>query len=134
MWVEVTRRARFSAARRLARRGWSEARNESVYGRSARRHGHDFTLDVTVGGEVSEETGMVVDLKNLKALIARHVIDALDHRDLDDVELLKGWVPTDENLVMAIWRQLSGRLGGGHRLVELTLRQGADRAVSCRGE
>ena len=61
------------------------------------------------------------------------MIEHFHHRDLGTVELLDGRVPTNENLVLSIWTQLAPRLAVGQKLVELTLWQGSERAVSCRG-
>jgi len=132
--ISVTRRVRFSAARRLARADWSHARNAQVYGRWSSPHGHDFALDVSVRGPVPRETGMVVDLKQLKQLIETRVVRHLDRCDLTEAALLEGRVATSENLVMAIWRLLSEPLAPGLELEQVTLHEGPFRSASCRGE
>jgi 6-pyruvoyl-tetrahydropterin synthase len=68
---------------------------------------------VTVEGEIDPETGYVLDLKILRDLVEERVVRELDHRNLNlDVEWLEGTNPTTENLVVAIWRRLEGRLPG----------------------
>ena len=122
--VRVTRRLHFSAAHRLGRPEWDEARNREVFGLCANPnwHGHNYELDVTVEGEVDPETGFVLDLKDLKALVEARVIGDLDHRNLNvDVPWLEGVNPTTEQLVVGIWGRLEGELPGNARLVKLVL-------------
>ena len=122
--VRVTRRVHFSAAHRLGRPEWDEARNREVFGLCANPnwHGHNYELDVTVEGEVDPETGFVLDLKVLKELVEERVIGDLDHRNLNlDVPWLEGVNPTTEELVVGIWRRLAGALPGSGRLVRLVL-------------
>ena len=107
--VRITRRLHFSAAHRLARPDWSEEENRRVFGDCAHPnwHGHNYELEVTVRGPVDPETGYVMDLKDLKDLVNRHVVDDLDHRNLNlDVPWLEGVMPTTENLVVRIWERL----------------------------
>ena len=122
--VRVTRRVHFSAAHRLGRPEWSQDRNAAVFGlcASPNWHGHNYELDVTVDGEVDPETGFVLDLKILRALVERRVIDDVDHRNLNlDVAWMRGVNPTTENLVVAIWGRLAGELPEGIRLLRLVL-------------
>src|SRR5690349_5986270 len=121
--VRVTRRLHFSAAHRLNRPEWSAEHNREVFGLCANEnwHGHNYELDVTVEGEVDPQTGFVLDLKDLRVLVEKSVIDDLDHRNLNvDVPWMADIIPTTENLVVAIWSRLAGGLPDGvalHRLV-----------------
>ena len=121
--VRVTRRLHFSAAHRLNRPEWSAERNREVFGLCANEnwHGHNYELDVTVEGGIDPQTGFVLDLKDLRSLVEKSVIDDLDHRNLNiDVPWMADIIPTTENLVVAIWNRLAGRLPDGvvlHRLV-----------------
>ncbi len=111
--VHITRRVHWNSAHRLFRPDWSDEQNTAVYGVCANQHGHghNYEMEVTVSGEVDPETGYVIDLKELKVLAERHVVDDLDHRHLnDEVPWLEGIVPTTENLVVAIWRRLAPQL------------------------
>lgn len=122
--ARVTRRLHFSAAHRLAREEWSPAENRRVFGLCANPnwHGHNYELDVTVEGEIDAETGYVLDLKALKSLVDEHVVQDVDHRNLNlDVEWLAGVIPTTENLVVAIWERLEPRLPEEVELVRLVL-------------
>ncbi len=122
--VRVTRRLHFAAAHRLGRPEWDEERNARVFGSCANPnwHGHNYELDVTVEGEIDPETGFVLDLKALKGLVEGRIIEDLDHRNLNlDVEWMEGLNPTTENLVVAIWERLDGRIPGDVELVRLVL-------------
>lgn len=106
----LTRRERFNAAHKLYREDWSESKNEEVFGKCANKnwHGHNYDLFVTVKGEINEETGFIIDLKDLSILLQKKVIDVLDHRNLNlDVPFLKGKMASTEVLAVAIWEQIA---------------------------
>jgi 6-pyruvoyltetrahydropterin/6-carboxytetrahydropterin synthase len=122
--VKVTRRLHFCAAHRLGREEWSDERNAEVFGLCANPnwHGHNYELDVTVEGEIDPETGFVMDLKLLRAVVEERVLDELDHRNLNlDVPWLRGVNPTTENLVVAIWERIGGSIPERVRLLRLVL-------------
>lgn len=105
--VRIQRRATFAAAHILCRPDWSEERNREVFGACATDHGHNYVIEVTVGGAVDPETGMVLNLKQVDAALHTHFIDAVDHHHLNrDVEFLRGVVPTAENIAVAAFRRL----------------------------
>ena len=109
--VRIQRRATFAAAHTLCRPEWTDERNREVFGACATDHGHNYIVEVTVGGPVDGETGMVVNLKQVDAALRRHFIDAVDHRHLNrDVEFLRGIVPTAENVALAAFQQLEEHL------------------------
>lgn len=107
--VHISRRERFSASHRLARPDWSAEKNLEVFGKCANPngHGHNYELWVTVKGEQDPETSFVADLSALSRVIKEHVIDHVDHKNLDvDVSFMKGRYSSTENLAVAIWEQL----------------------------
>ncbi|HSM36540.1 MAG TPA: 6-carboxytetrahydropterin synthase [Longimicrobiales bacterium] len=135
--VRLTRRVHFSAAHRLGREDWDAERNLDTFGDCARTnwHGHNYELDVTVGGEVDPRLGFVMDLKRLKALAEERVADELDHRNLNvDVPWLQGINPTTENLVVAIWDRLKEALPDGVSLERLVLWETPRNYVEYTGE
>lgn len=108
--IYITRRERFNAAHKLFREDWTEEKNKEVFGKcsNVNWHGHNYELFVTVKGEVNKETGFVIDLKELKDIINIHVIDKLDHRNVNlDVDFMKGKLASTENLAIAIWEVLA---------------------------
>ena len=124
--LTITRRATFAAAHRLYRSDWDDARNEAVFGRCANPggHGHNYVLEVTVGGDLDPETGMIADLRWVKEVMDRHVIDHVDHRNLNaDVEILHGVIPTAENLARVFWHRLVGPISEQARLVRVRVQE-----------
>ncbi|KPM46922.1 6-pyruvoyl trahydropterin synthase family protein [Jiulongibacter sediminis] len=105
--IRITRREYFNAAHRLYNPKWSAEKNWEVFGPCSRMHGHNWELFVTVEGEVEEDTGFVMDLKKLKDLVREVIIDKVDHTYLnDDVDFLKGILPSCENFAIAVWNIL----------------------------
>lgn len=104
--IYITRKEHFNAAHKLARQDWSDDRNLEVFGKCANPnwHGHNYQLFVTVKGEINPDTGFLVDLKWLKAIINTHIIDKVDHKNLNlDVDFMKDKLASTENLAIAIW-------------------------------
>lgn len=131
--LTITRRATFAAAHRLFRPAWDAARNEAVFGRCANPggHGHNYVLEITVGGELDPETGMIADLKWVKEMMDRYVIDHVDHRNLNtDVPFLEGIVPTAENLARVFWDRLAGPISEQARLVRVKVQETDNNAAS----
>jgi 6-pyruvoyltetrahydropterin/6-carboxytetrahydropterin synthase len=119
--ILLTRKADFSAAHFYWNDAWSEAENVRVFGKCANRqgHGHNYTLEVTVEGEVDPMTGFVVDLKQLKDIMEHEVVAVYDHRHFNhEVSEFKTTVPTTENIAIAVWRRLDGKIPGAklHRV------------------
>ena len=111
--ILLTRKADFSAAHFYWNDAWSEEENARVFGKCANRqgHGHNYTLEVTVKGAIDPASGFVVDLKQLKDIIEHEVVSVYDHRHLNhEVSEFKIMVPTTENIAVAIWRRLDGKI------------------------
>jgi 6-pyruvoyltetrahydropterin/6-carboxytetrahydropterin synthase len=99
----------FNAAHKLANPYWSKEKNEEVFGVCANEnwHGHNYELMVTIKGKPNPETGFLFDVKKLSSLIKQHVIDPLDHKNLNlDVPFMEGKLCSTEHLAIAIWEQL----------------------------
>ncbi|MFP4059258.1 MAG: 6-pyruvoyl trahydropterin synthase family protein [Bacteroidales bacterium] len=108
--IYLTRRERFSSSHRLFKREWSDKKNLEVYGKCSNPnwHGHNYELFVTVKGEVNPDVGYLIDLKSLGMIIREHVIEKLDHRNINlDVDFMKGKIASTENLAIAIWKELN---------------------------
>lgn len=109
----LTRRAEFSASHSCYNPAFSEQQNRDLYGEfsGSHGHGHNYTVEVTLEGEPDSVTGMVVDLKLLKDVIQREVIDPIDHRHLNhEVPPFSTVVPTAENVAKEIWQRLQPHL------------------------
>jgi 6-pyruvoyltetrahydropterin/6-carboxytetrahydropterin synthase len=139
--IFLTRRATFSAAHYYWNEAWPAEKNQLVFGRCANRngHGHNYTLEVTVAGEPDPVTGFVVDLKWLKCLIEREVLDAYDHRhlNLETPEFAAGkMIPTTENIAIAAWNRLQPAVAAakGAQLSRIRVYETPEIFAEYRGE
>jgi 6-pyruvoyltetrahydropterin/6-carboxytetrahydropterin synthase len=132
----ITARLTFSAAHRLNNPKHDAEWNRRVYGKcdNPRGHGHNYVIHVSVKGRIDPETGMVIDLKVLKDVIRRRIIDRVDHTNLnEDVDFLQGVIPTAENLARAFWQELAPAITEG-TLHEVLLQETEKNSVVYRGE
>lgn len=107
--VYLTRLEHFNAAHKLFNPNWSREKNIEVFGVCANEnwHGHNFELFVTIKGKPHPDTGFIMDVKVLSSIIKKHVIEKLDHKNLNlDVPFLKDKMCSTENLVIGIWNEL----------------------------
>lgn len=107
--ILVNRKAHFNAAHRLHNPEKTEAWNRERYGKCNHEnwHGHNYNITVTVAGEPDQETGYVIDLSELKAIINDTIVAKCDHKNLNlDVDFLQGIIPSTENLVKAFFEEL----------------------------
>ncbi len=122
--ASLTRRIRFAAAHRYRRPEWSDARNAEVFGACATPtfHGHSYTCDVTVRGEIDPHTGFAADLGRIDRVLAQEVVARFDHRNIntDVPEFADGkLIPTGENLARFIFERLQVALGDGVPVVRV---------------
>ena len=111
--IYLTRKCEFSASHYYHNPQWTEDENLRVFGKCANLngHGHNYTLELTVKGEIDPATGFVVDLKQLKEILNREVVDAMDHRHLNkEVPEFATKIPTTENIAIAVWQRLNDKL------------------------
>ena len=134
--IYLTRRETFAAAHRLFKEGLSDKENFELFGKCSNPnwHGHNYTLEVVVAGDVNPATGFVIDLKKLKDIILEHVISKVDHKNLNvDTEFMKGLNPTSENIVVAIWNQLKDKIPAG-KLYSVKLYETENNYFEYRGD
>jgi len=112
--MELTRQYHFSAGHRLESEALSPEENARVYGQCYRQHGHNYLVEVTVGGWPDPVTGMAADLGALDTAVTRVILDRVDHYDLSaTVPALAGVTTTGENLARAFWEWLEPALEAG---------------------
>ncbi len=119
----VVRRGHFNAAHRLHNPARSDAWNRETFGpcNNPNFHGHNYEVELCVEGEIDPDTGYVVDVAVLKALLDAHVHAVLDHRNLNlDVAWFADRLPSAENIAVFIWEQIAPRVPAG-RLVRVRL-------------
>jgi 6-pyruvoyltetrahydropterin/6-carboxytetrahydropterin synthase len=134
--VYLTRRAEFSASHFYHNPKLSPEENRRIFGKcnNPNGHGHNYTLEVTVAGEVDARSGFVIDLKDLKEVINKEVLDGMDHRHLnEEVPEFRDRIPTTENLAIAIWNRLADKLHGA-RLYRVRVYETDDLFVDVYGE
>lgn len=132
----VTARLTFSAAHRLHNPSRDDDWNRRTYDKcdNPKGHGHNYTIQVSVQGKIDPETGMVIDLKRLKDIMREQVVDRVDHTNLnEDVDFLRGVIPTAENLARAFWKELAPAIDRGS-LCEVVLFETERNSVVYRGE
>ena len=127
-----SRRFTFSAAHRYWVEAWSPAENERFFGRLTIPHGHNYALEVTVRGPIDPETGMVINLTELKTVVNDAVIQRFDHADLSADPLFRGRVATTENIAIAVWNLLVDKLGA-ERLWQIRVWEDETLYVDYRG-
>jgi len=111
--VYLTRRERFNAAHRLYNPNWSDEKNQTVFGKCANPnwHGHNYELFITVKGEPDPDTGFIVNAHQLSKTVKEVIIEKVDHSNLNlDVDFLTDILPSTENVVKAIWKELEKHL------------------------
>jgi 6-pyruvoyltetrahydropterin/6-carboxytetrahydropterin synthase len=109
------RRYMVSASHRLHTDALNAEQNRAAYGKcnNPHGHGHNYAVEVLVGGPVNGETGMVVDLVALDAVVSERVLQRFDHANLNVDPLFADRVPTTENLCKVIFALLRDDLPGG---------------------
>src|SRR5215471_9403697 len=134
--VYVTRKMEFSASHLYHNPALSAEENKRIFGKcnNPHGHGHNYTLEVTVAGEPDPTTGMVLDLKELKDILEREVMQRMDHRFLNyEVPELKGKIPTCETVSMLIWKLLQPKITRG-KLHRVRLYESPDLFADCYGD
>jgi 6-pyruvoyltetrahydropterin/6-carboxytetrahydropterin synthase len=135
--IYITRKEHFNAAHRLFRPDYSDEKNLEVFGKCSNPnwHGHNYVLYVTVGGAIDPETGFVMNLKTLSAVISEKVIEKIDHKNINlEVDFMQNMLASTENLAIAIWKQLEEPLAGHNaKLVKVALHETENNFVEYFG-
>jgi 6-pyruvoyltetrahydropterin/6-carboxytetrahydropterin synthase len=131
----ITRREHFSSSHILNNPGLSAEENQSIFGKCNNFHGHNYYMEVTLAGEPDPKSGYVMDLKVLKEVIQNSVLNVVDHRFLNDLEIFKGIIPTTENMAMVFWNILKKEINlPNARLFSIKLFETEKNFVEYKGE
>ena len=117
--LKVCRRSTFNSAHRLFQPNWTDEKNDAVYGKcnNPNFHGHNYTLEVWVEGELDQSTGYLIDLKHLKTIIQTEIIERFDHRNLNlDCLEFATLIPTAENIAIVIYEILRDVLDAKYKI------------------
>jgi 6-pyruvoyltetrahydropterin/6-carboxytetrahydropterin synthase len=128
----------FAAAHRYRIPDWGDDKNVEVFGLCARPHyhGHTYACEVTVRGELDEQTGMIVDLAKFDRVLESEVRERFDHRNinLDVAEFADGrLVPTGENLARYIFESVQRALGDVAAVTAVTIAEDESLRVTYDG-
>ena len=113
MKIAVYRKATFNAAHRLHNPSWDDKTNKEVFGlcNNPNYHGHNYTLEVKIVGDINPETGYVIDLKVVKDIIKQDIEDRFDHKNLNlDTQEFKDLNPTAENIAVVIYDLMRAKI------------------------
>jgi 6-pyruvoyltetrahydropterin/6-carboxytetrahydropterin synthase len=109
------RRYALSASHRLHTDALTPEANREAFGKcnNPHGHGHNYIVEVLVGGPVDAETGMVVNLAELDRVARERIVERFDHSSLNEDELFQSTVPTTENLCRALFALVKNALPAG---------------------
>jgi 6-pyruvoyltetrahydropterin/6-carboxytetrahydropterin synthase len=134
--VYVTRRVTFNAAHRLFNPNLSDEENFKIFGKCSNPnwHGHNYVLEVVVAGEINPETGFVINLKDLKEIIRKYIIEEVDHKNINlEARFMRGKIPTTENFTIGIWNELKDKIPNG-KLFSVKLSETENNFFEYKGE
>jgi len=108
--IYITRKEHFSASHILKNDNFNETDNLNIFGKCNSMHGHNYYLEVKLRGIPDKSTGFIFDLKELKIIINREIIDKVDHKFLNELALFKGINPTTENIAIVFYNILKDKV------------------------
>ena len=120
----ITKQYKFCAAHKYWNPNWDEDKNVSIFKEDVRLHGHNYELDITIGGPINQDSGFIINIMDLNKLMEEHVINQLDHSQIEkDIDWFKNKQPSTENLVVFIWEQIAHRIPDPAYLYSIKLRE-----------
>lgn len=131
----ITRRVHFSSSHKLENLKLSKEKNEEIFGKCNNFHGHNYYIEVTLAGTPDKESSYVMDLKLLKIIIHEEILDKVDHKFLNELEMFRDVIPTTENMVIKFWAALEPRVKRSNvKLYSIRLYETEKNYVEYRGE
>lgn len=112
--VLITKKFEFSSSHRYYKHDWSEEKNKKVFGSctSPYGHGHNYELHVTISGRIDPDTGMIINLSDLKKHV-NEVVKLFDHKFLNlDTPYFKDRIPTTENIANVMFDLIEKKISG----------------------
>ena len=113
--ISLTRTYTFCAAHRLHTDQLSEEVNQKIFGKcnNLNGHGHNYTVQVTVEGELDPQTGFITDVSQLDQIVDETIVARFDHQHLNFDPAFQNLTTTGENLARVIWGLLVDRIPSG---------------------
>jgi 6-pyruvoyltetrahydropterin/6-carboxytetrahydropterin synthase len=112
--VLITKKFEFSSSHRYYNEDWSEDKNKEIFGlcTSPYGHGHNYELHVTISGNVDADTGMIINLSDLKKHV-NEIVKLFDHKFLNlDIPYFKDKIPTTENIANVMFELIEKNISG----------------------
>jgi len=107
----ITKKYKFCAAHKYWNPEWNESKNFSIFQEDVRLHGHNYELDITIGGPIDQESGFIINIIDLNKIMEEFVISNLDHSQIEqDIDWFHNKQPSTENLVVYIWKQIADKI------------------------
>tara|TARA_B100001750_G_C15280892_1_gene482364 strand:- start:49 stop:465 length:417 start_codon:yes stop_codon:yes gene_type:complete len=120
----ITKQYKFCAAHKYWNPDWDESKNYSIFRDDIKLHGHNYELDITIGGPIDTSSGFIINIVDLNDLINEFIIKKLDHSQIEkDIAWFKNKQPSTENLVVYIWNQIADKIPGSAYLYLIKLRE-----------
>ena len=104
--VYLTRRLRFSSSHQLNNPTLTKQENLNLFGNCNHNHGHNFELFITLKGTPNTKTGMIINVRDIKKIAEKEVINEFDHNNLNNIKEFQHLLPTTENICIVIWNKL----------------------------
>ena len=122
--IYLTKQYKFCAAHKYWNKDWSDQKNIEVFDEDVKVHGHNYTLSITVKGEINNDSGFIVDIKKLNKIISQYIIDIFDHSQIEkDIDWFKNKQPSTENMLVFMWTEIVDRIPSGAILHCIKLRE-----------
>ncbi len=135
MMLYITRKEHFSSSHRLENPNISKAENETIFGKCNNFHGHNYYIEVTLAGTPEKNSNYVMDLKLLKKIIQEEILNKVDHKYLNEIEMFKGIIPTTENMAIKFWELLEQKVKRDNvKLYSIKIYETEKNYVEYRGE
>ena len=120
----ITKQYKFCAAHRYWNEQWSEKENFEIFGDDIYLHGHNYGLDITISGEINEDSGFIVNLHTLNEIVQELVLSEIDHSQIEkDIDYFKNRQPSTENMVVYIWEKLVNNIPSPAKLYSIKLQE-----------
>ena len=122
--IYLTKQYKFCAAHKYWNKDWSDQKNIEVFDEDVKVHGHNYTLSITVRGEINNSSGFIVDIKKLNKIVSKYIIDIFDHSQIEkDIDWFKNKQPSTENMLVFMWGEIVDRIPSGAILHCIKLRE-----------
>ncbi|MAP61835.1 MAG: 6-pyruvoyl tetrahydrobiopterin synthase [Candidatus Marinimicrobia bacterium] len=120
----ITKQYKFCAAHKYWNPNWDENKNISIFQEDVRLHGHNYELDITIGGPINQDSGFIINIMDLNKIVDEYVISKLDHSHIDqDIDWFSEKQPSTENIVVFIWEQIADKIPVPAHLHSIKLRE-----------